>query len=729
MSTSEISASTGDSPQEPLAARMLNEFVYCPRLFYYEHVEGVFVHNADTRRGAAMHKRVDSGKGALPPAAPAESQISDLKSEIEDSKPQISDSKSQIADSKSRISDFKSQISGPKSEISDSKSEIADTKSQISDLKSQIAAEPPEPETIHSRSVSLSSDRLNITAKMDLVEVRAGESATDLLAPLTVCPVDYKIGSPREGEGGPEIWDADRMQLGLQCLILRDNGYTCNEGVIYYRGTKQRVTLAVTPELETWIDAQIAAARRAMLGPIPPPLTDSPKCARCSLVTICLPDETRLLRDAPTRPDDEDTFPQQGTFGFEREFGAVQELPGTYPVASRPQPAAPRRLIAARDDTRPLYIATAGVSLGRKSELVQVREKGEMVAEVRINDLSHVAIFGAATVSTALLQTLCEKDVPVSYFSSGGFFYGMTRGQSLKNVFTRIAQFRAAADRLESLRLARLCIQGKIRNQRTLLMRNHAAPPASVLGRLKHAAQHALEAESIEALLGIEGSAALVYFENFSGMIKLGDDPDETLVGDVTGRSEEAAKIAETAGVEKMSMNQESRSGRGRRDAAGQQFFTFDFTRRNRRPPRDAVNALLSLGYSLLARDCTVAAHAVGFDPYVGFYHQPRFGRPALALDLMEEFRALIADSVALTLINTRVIGPTDFVRAGDAVNLSAEGRKRFFNAYEQRLNATIVHPVFDYQVSYRRALELQARLLAKALTGEIEQYVPFVTR
>src|SRR5271167_1837139 len=114
-------------------------------------------------------------------------------------------------------------------------------------------------------------------------------------------------------------------------------------------------------------------------------------------------------------------------------------------------------------------------------------------------------------------------------------------------------------------------------------------------------------------------------------------------------------------------------------------------SRRPRRsPPRHAVNALLSLAYSLLARDCTVAAHAVGFDPYVGFYHQPRFGRPALALDLMEEFRPLIADSVALTAINTRMLSPTDFVRAGDAVNLSSEGRKRFFSAYEQRLNTTI---------------------------------------
>lgn len=661
---------------------MLNEFVYCPRLFYYEHVEGVFAHNADTRRGAALHKRVDAGKGALPSPIPTDNN----------SKPET-----------------------PNSEPGESS---------------------PVPEPIHSRSVSLSSDRLGVTAKMDLVEVRrsTADLEADLLAALTVCPVDYKIGSPREGEAGPEIWDADRMQLGLQCLILRDNGYTCTEGVIYYRGTQQRVTLAITAELEQWVLAQIAAARRATLGPIPPPLTDSPKCARCSLVTICLPDETRLLHEAPSHPDDEDAPPSQELFGFAREFGAVQELPLPSLAQLKTQNAKletesarrPRRLIAARDDKKPLYIATAGVSVGRKSELVQVREKGEVVGEVRISDLSHVAIFGAATISTALLHTLCEKDIPVSYFSSGGVFYGLTRGQSLKNVFTRIAQFGAAADPDESLRLARLMVNGKIRNQRKMIMRNHSAAPITATERLKYAAQSALEARSIGELLGIEGSAALVYFENFSGMIKLVENNlDEVIVGESSPSGQTSAE----AGLQTQNSKLPTGATRSRRDAPGQQFFSFDFTRRNRRPPRDAVNALLSLGYSLLARDCTVAAHAVGFDPYVGFYHQPRFGRPALALDLMEEFRPLIADSVALTLINTRVIGPADFVRAGDAVNLSAEGRKRFFSTYEQRLNATIVHPVFDYQVSYRRALELQARLLAKALTGEIEQYVSFTTR
>lgn len=155
----------------------------------------------------------------------------------------------------------------------------------------------------------------------------------------------------------------------------------------------------------------------------------------------------------------------------------------------------------------------------------------------------------------------------------------------------------------------------------------------------------------------------------------------------------------------------------------------FNFAGRNRRPPTDPVNAMLSLGYSLLAKECTLAAMAVGLDPYVGFYHQPRFGRPALALDVMEEFRPLIAESVVLTAINNRMILPKHFVQAGRAVNLTAAGRKLFFQAFEQRMNALIIHPIFDYKVGYRRVLELQFRLLARHLTGEIPDYPPFLTR
>jgi len=351
-----------------------------------------------------------------------------------------------------------------------------------------------------------------------------------------------------------------------------------------------------------------------------------------------------------------------------------------------------------RDETRALYLTTQGLRVGRKDEVLQIKQENSRVEEVRISDVSHVGLFGNIQITTQALHTLCEREVPVTYFSMGGWFYGLTRGHALKNVFLRIEQFRLARDPAGSLPLARQFVQGKIRNHRTLLMRNHGEAPPATLLRLKQCAEAAARAESLETLLGVEGSAAAAYFEQFGGMLKPADDRDDQLPG----------------------LEMPASSG-GR--------FPFDFHGRNRRPPTDPVNALLSLAYSLLAKDCLLAALAVGFDPYVGFYHQPRFGRPALALDLMEEFRPLVAESAVLTCINNRMVSESDFVQAGRAVNLTPPGRKRFFQAYEQRMNALLTHPVFDYKVSYRRALELQARLLAKVLTGEIPQYLPLTTR
>jgi CRISPR-associated protein Cas1 len=228
-------------------------------------------------------------------------------------------------------------------------------------------------------------------------------------------------------------------------------------------------------------------------------------------------------------------------------------------------------------------------------------------------------------------------------------------------------------------------------------MRNHLEPPEPIILKLKRASEDALAAASIAELLGIEGAAASQYFQQFNGMVKVEDD--------------------DLPGLEMPGKN------------AKQLAFNFHFTNRNRRPPTDPVNAMLSLAYSMLAKDCTLAALAVGFDPYIGFYHQPRFGRPALGLDLMEEMRPLVAESTVLSCINNRVVTERDFVRAGQAVNLTAPGRKRFFQMYEQRMSSLITHPLFDYKVSYRRALELQARLLAKTLTGEIAEYIPLLTR
>src|SRR5258706_2836515 len=208
----------------------------------------------------------------------------------------------------------------------------------------------------------MGSERLGVLAKMDLVETKAEKE--DLFTALEVCPVDYKAGAPKEGEEANELWDTDKMQLGLQALILRDNGYICNEGVIYYRATKQRVRLPITPELESWILQNIAEARRVITGPIPAPLVHSPKCVRCSLAPVCLPDETRMLGQATDVAAEVTrlTSPAPVTQGVDQENGKGQSLLTSAPTSS----GAPRRLIAARDDTRPLYLNTPGLRVGCK---------------------------------------------------------------------------------------------------------------------------------------------------------------------------------------------------------------------------------------------------------------------------------------------------------------------------------------------------------------------------
>jgi CRISPR-associated protein Cas1 len=452
----------------------------------------------------------------------------------------------------------------------------------------------------------------------------------------------------------------------------------------------------MTPELEAWIIAQIAKARELAASPtIPPPLVNSPKCVRCSLAPVCLPDETRMLGHARIEPR-----AKSAEIQIEPRLA-----PNSSPSALRSS-LPPRRLIAARDDERALYLNTQGHRVGIKSERLIIKDGDSVIDEIRLNDVTHVALFGNIQLSTQAIQELCEQEIPVAYFSMGGWFYGLTRGHGLKNVHTRIQQFAAASNPLQCLALAQKIVQAKIRNHRTMLMRLHTQPPSAAVVGMKEIAARVPNARGLDELLGMEGAAAALYFQHFAGMIKVGDDDLED----------------EIPGLELNTKSQE-------RKKAETEAFTFDFTHRKRRPPTDPVNALLSLAYSLLAKDCTIAALAVGFDPYVGFYHQPRHGRPALALDLMEEFRPLVAESAVLTAINNRMITSGHFVRAGDAVNLTPHGRKAFFHAYEQRMNTLITHPVFDYKVSYRRVLELQARLLARWLTGEIPDYVPMVTR
>jgi len=256
-----------------------------------------------------------------------------------------------------------------------------------------------------------------------------------------------------------------------------------------------------------------------------------------------------------------------------------------------------------------------------------------------------------------------------------------------KNVELRRRQFALAADPTRCLVMARRFVMAKVRNCRTIVRRNADALTPGVADRLRELAASTDEVMAIESLLGVEGTAARLYFGEYGKLVR---PPGK--------------------------------------DGANTQM-AFDFDGRNRRPPRDPVNALLSLGYALLTKDLTIKLLAVGFDPYMGFYHQPRYGRPALALDVMEEFRPLVVDSAVLTAINTGVVQPTDFIRRAGAVALTSAGRARFLGAYERRMDEEITHPLFGYRVSYRRILEVQVRLLARHLGGELDEYPPFLTR
>jgi CRISPR-associated endonuclease Cas1/CRISPR-associated protein Cas4 len=505
-------------------------------------------------------------------------------------------------------------------------------------------------EKLHARSIYLSGPRVGLVARIDLVEA-TGASVT---------PVDYKRGqAPDVPEGA---WEPERVQLCAQGLVLEENGYTCREGVLYFAGSRQRVTIVFTPALRARTLELLQAMRTSMAQPtIPPPLQDSPKCPRCSLVGICLPDEVNLLR-LRTEP------------GHATDAPNDDEAPGE-----------PRRLFPARDDALPLYVQAAGARLGKSGDelVIQPREGPRQTA--RLGQTSQVALFGQIQISTQAVQATLGRGIPICYFSFGGWFYGMTTGLFHKNVELRRLQFRTAESAAASLALAKSFVIAKIRNSRTFLRRNAEEVPAQAIDMLRALVDGASDCTSPASLLGIEGTAARVYYQNFPRLLKRLDD-----------------------------------------DGSG---LRFDFNGRNRRPPRDPINALLSLSYALLAKDFTIALQATGLDPFLGFYHRPRYGRPALALDLMEELRPIVADSVVLSAVNTGVIQGNDFVERAGAVALMEHGRTKFLRLYERRMDELVTHPAFGYRISYRRVLEVQARLLGRFLAGEIPEYPGFQTR
>ncbi len=504
-----------------------------------------------------------------------------------------------------------------------------------------------------SRSVPLASAVLGLSAKLDLVSSDGTEAI----------PVETKRG--RVPSTPQRCHDTHRIQLMAQGLLLREHGYRCDHGLVYFASSRTRVLVPFTAELEQQTRQLIDSARQAVSrADIPEPLDDSPKCNGCSLAGICLPDETRALRLL----QGESTSPPL----------KPRHAPGDE------EPAHIRRLYPPRPDATPLYVQTQGAFVGKRGESLIVRAEGEELTRAGLKDVSQLVLCGNVQVSTQTLHLLCEADVPVVLLSSGMWFYGIAHGQSLRNAYDRAAQFHAAADSVRCLAFARTLVRDKAANQRTQLRRN--APPSRELDRtlqdIDALIARAADAPSAEALLGIEGNAARCYFACFAQMLKPRDF-----------------------------------------DA------TWDFDCRNRRPPKDPVNAMLSFAYALLAKECTVALLAEGLDPYWGLYHRPRHGRPAMALDLMEPVRPIIADSAVITAINTAMVRSAHFTCSASACAMSDTGRKALLRAYEARLDQLVTHPVFDYRCSWRSIIRLQARLLARWLRGDVPDYQNLVTR
>ena len=552
----------GDLP--PLPARMINEYVYCPRLAYLMWVQQEWEETADTVDGRRVHRRTERAPRSFPEA-----------SELDETAPPF-----------------------------------------------------------ETRSLTLGSERLGLVARLDILEVEGGE----------VSPVDIKRGRRPHVDRNAHL--PERVQLCVQALLLEEHGYRVGEGFLWFAESREKVRVVFDEELRRETRAAIEGLRFvALSGRIPPPLENSPKCPRCALVGICLPDEVAFLRQGEVSP---------------------------------------RPIAVGRTEALPLYVQEPRARIRKQGETLLVEVADQPPVRARLPEVSCLVLFGSASLTTPALHELMRREIPVAWHSYGGWFLGLTQGMGHRNVELRTAQYAASFDPRRCLALARGFVAAKIRNQRTLLRRNWRGKtaPDRLLLELRRHAERAAHAPDMATLLGIEGNAARLYFGAFPNLLR-----DDAL-------------------------------------AAG-----FAFEKRNRRPPTDPLNALLSFAYAMLARSLTVALATAGFDPYRGFFHQPRYGRPALALDLMEPFRPLVADSAVLTAVNNGELGPKDFLRAAGAVALSGAGRKRFISCFERRLAVETTHPQFGYRVDYRRLFLLQARLLGRHLLGEIPAYPDFVTR
>ncbi|MCS6886273.1 MAG: type I-C CRISPR-associated endonuclease Cas1c [Acidobacteriota bacterium] len=336
-----------------------------------------------------------------------------------------------------------------------------------------------------------------------------------------------------------------------------------------------------------------------------------------------------------------------------------------------------------------LYLTASGNYISRDHLTLKIHSEGQLKLAIPIHHLESICSFGQNTFTPAALELCWEHGVSVSYFTEYGHLQGRWEGIPNKSVLLRRLQFRLADNPDFCTKLSKYFVAGKIHNSRQSFLRTareltdeaDIASAKQVAEELSNILRWLKEADTLDKVRGLEGQAANVYFGSFNLHLK-------------------------------------------------QQQETFLFTSRSKRPPLDRINCLLSFLYALVRNDCISALATVGLDPFVGYLHAERPNRPALALDLMEEFRPILADRIAITMINRKQICESDFVlREGGAVELTQNGRKAIIIAYQSRKKDTLVHPVLEQEISYGQVFIVQAKILARYLRGDIPEYYPFITK
>lgn len=331
-----------------------------------------------------------------------------------------------------------------------------------------------------------------------------------------------------------------------------------------------------------------------------------------------------------------------------------------------------------------LYINRQETYVHKERETIVIRVKGEKLGQFPAVNLANMVCFGNVTVSPFLMGYCAENNIELTFYTEYGRFLARVQGKITGNVLLRRNQYRWADDDEKSTAISRLVVAAKVANCRSVLLRelrNHGENDSikKISERLAISCRRVKNAGSVNEIRGMEGEAAAGYFSVFNELIR----------------------------------------------GAG-----FSFSGRVRRPPTDAVNAMLSFAYSLVTQECVSALSGVGLDPYVGYLHKDRPGRPSLALDLLEEFRAPWADRFVLTLINRRQFQLNDFVVEGSgAVRFTEDARKQFLIAWQERKQAEIIHPYLEESVPIGLLPHCQALLLARHIRGDTEYYPPYTLR